>query len=208
MGTMKTMKRGDTEMTVSILGTLSCYMLISSFTPGPGNLLAMNTTTRFGWRKGKNLIFGICCGYLLVQIICTLALYSLNMVLSPVLSVLKYAGALYMVWLAVHIAVSRPETACSQKAPSFSVGFLLQLVNVKIYFYISTLLTAYLIPHIDSLPVLLLAGVGVTAIGSAASLTWAFLGVKLQAVYKKQFRIINGILALFLLYCAWGIVRG
>ena len=53
-----------------------------------------------------------------------------------------------------------------------------------------------------------LAGVGVTAIGSAASLTWAFLGVKLQAVYKKQFRIINGILALFLLYCAWGIVRG
>lgn len=163
-------------MTMSIFGTLSCYMIISSFTPGPGNILAMNTTTCFGWKKGKKLILGICCGYLLVQIICTLALYSLNMVLSPVLSVLKYAGAVYMVWLAIHIAVSRQEENNINETPGFLTGFLLQLVNVKIYFYISTLLTAYLIPYIKSLPLLILAGVGVTAVGSAASLTWAFLG--------------------------------
>ena len=94
-------------MTISVLGTLLCYMIISSFTPGPGNILAMNTTTRFGWEKGKKLILGICCGYLLVQMICTAILYSLNMVLSPVLSVLKYVGAIYMVWLAIHIAISR-----------------------------------------------------------------------------------------------------
>lgn len=194
-------------MSLSILGALSCYMIISSFTPGPGNILAMNTTTRFGWKKGKNLILGICCGYLLVQMICTLALYSLNAVLSSVLSVLKYVGALYMVWLAFHIAFSRPEKNSSDKLPSFSSGFLLQLVNVKIYFYISTLLTIYLIPYIKSLPLLILAGIGVTAVGSIASLTWAFLGVKLQNSYEKYFRFINAILALFLIYCAWGIIR-
>ena len=112
-------------MSISMLGTLSCYMVISSFTPGPGNILAMNTTTRFGWKKGKRLILGICCGYFLVQMICTLALYSLNMVLSPVLSILKYIGVAYMVWLAIYIAVSHPETSHSNKAPSFSTGFLL-----------------------------------------------------------------------------------
>lgn len=106
-------------MTISILGTLSCYMLISSFTPGPGNILAMNTTTRFGWKKGKNLIFGICCGYLLVQMICTVILYSLNMVLSPILSVLKYIGAIYMLWLAIHIAFSRQEESSTNEAPFF-----------------------------------------------------------------------------------------
>lgn len=194
-------------MTISILGTLSCYMIISSFTPGPGNILAMNTTTRFGWEKGKKLILGICCGYLLVQMICTVILYSLNMVLSPVLSVLKYVGAIYMVWLAIHIAISRQGEDNTNEAPSFLTGFLLQLVNVKIYFYISTLLTAYLIPYIKSLPALILAGVGVTIIGSGASLTWAFLGVKLQNIYSSHFRIINIILALFLLYCAWGIIK-
>ena len=194
-------------MTISILGTLSCYMMISSFTPGPGNILAMNTTTRFGWEKGKKLISGICCGYLLVQMICTAILYSLNMVLSPVLSVLKYVGAIYMVWLAIHIAISRQREDNTNETPGFLTGFLLQLVNVKIYFYISTLLTAYFIPYTKSLPALILAGVGVTIIGSAASLTWAFLGVKLQNIYNRHFRIINIILSLFLLYCAWGIIK-
>ena len=194
-------------MTVSMLGTLSCYMIVSSFTPGPGNILAMNTTSRFGWKKGKHLILGICCGYLSVQMLCTLALYSLNMILSPVLLVLKYAGAVYMVWLAVHIAINRPGKNNTDGAPSFLAGFLLQLVNVKIYFYISTLLTVYLIPYIRSLPQLILAGFGVTAVGSAASLAWAFLGLNLQSIYERHFRIVNMILALFLLYCAWGIVK-
>ena len=194
-------------MTTSIFGTLSCYMIISSFTPGPGNILAMNTTTCFGWKKGKKLILGICCGYLLVQMICMLALYSLNMVLSPALSVLKYAGAVYRVWLAIHIAVSRQKENNIDETPGFLTGFLLQLVNVKIYFYISTLLTAYLIPYIKSVPLLILAGVGVTAIGSVASLTWALLGMKLQNIYRRHFRAINGILSLFLLYCAWEIIK-
>ncbi len=194
-------------MPVTIFGAMSCYMLISSFTPGPGNILAMNTTARFGWKKGRNLILGICCGYFLVQMICTLALYSLNMILSPALDVLKYAGAFYMIWLAIHIAISRPEESSQNKSPSFTTGFFLQLVNVKIYFYITTLLTAYLIPYFRNLPLLILAGIGVTAVGSAASLTWAFLGIKLQTNYKKHFRVINLILALFLLYCAWEIAR-
>ena len=105
------------------------------------------------------------------------------------------------------IAISRQGEGNTNEAPSFLTGFLLQLVNVKIYFYISTLLTAYLIPYIKSLPALILAGVGVTIIGSAASLTWAFLGVKLQNIYSRHFRIINIILALFLLYCAWEIIK-
>ena len=83
------------------------YMIVSSFTPGPGNILSMNTTTRFGWEKGKKLICGICCGYLFVQMFCTIVLYNLNKVLSPALAILKYIGAFYMVYLAVHIALSK-----------------------------------------------------------------------------------------------------
>ncbi len=194
-------------MGISVLWTLFCYMIISSFTPGPGNILAMNTTTNYGWKKSKNLIFGICCGYLLVQFICTLVLYSLNMVLSPVLAVLKYVGAAYMVWLAFHIAFSKKSENDMNRTPGFLTGFMLQLVNIKIYFYITTLLTAYFIPYIPNLLLLILAGIGATGIGSAATFTWAFLGIKLQTIYNKYFRIINIILGVFLLYCAWEIVK-
>ncbi|WP_343084953.1 LysE family transporter [Blautia producta] len=194
-------------MTLSIFGTMLGFMTVSSFTPGPGNILAMNTTTRFGWKHGRNLLLGICCGYFIVQMLCTLALYGLNNVLAPTLSVLKYIGGVYMVWLAVHIIRSHPVPGIQEKKPTFRTGFLLQLVNVKIYFYITTLLTAYLIPNIENLALLLLTGLGVVVFGSTACLAWAFLGIYLQTVYLKNYKQINFILGIFLLYCAWSIIR-
>ena len=87
-------------------------------------------------------------------------------------------------------------------------GLLLQLVNVKIYFYISSLLSAYFIPNCDTVLELALAGAFAVSIGSIACLTWAFLGVKLQRIYLRYFKPVNVVLGLFLLYCALTIVKG
>lgn len=195
-------------MSISVFWTMLGYMLVCSFTPGPGNILALNTTTQFGWQKGKRLILGICAGYACVQFLCTLAVYGLNAFLTPVLAVLKYIGSIYMVWLAVHIFRSKPLKDKKAGQASFREGFSLQFVNVKIYFYIMTLLMVYLVPHISTLPSLLLAGMGVVSVGGTACLTWAFLGIKMQRIYEKHYKPINFILSLFLLYCAWDIVRG
>lgn len=184
------------------------YMVVCSFTPGPGNILALNTTTKFGWQKGKRLILGICAGYACVQVLCTLAVYGLNDFLTPLLAVLKYIGSIYMLWLAVHIFLSKPSSDNYNGKASFRDGFSLQFVNVKIYFYIMTLLTVYLVPNISTLPNLLLAGALVVAVGSLACLTWAFLGIKMQHVYTKYYKPINFILSLFLIYCTWDIIRG
>ena len=189
-------------MPASILGALVSYMLINSFTPGPGNILTLNTMTNYGWKKGKILFFGICAGYYCVQIICALAIYGLSIYLTPALSVLKYIGAVYLVWLAIHIVRSRPENEGESKTPSFWTGFLLQFVNVKIYFYGMTALSGYIVPYYYTLWALLEAAVVIATVGSLASLTWAFLGVKIQLVYGRHFRIINWLLGLFLIYCA------
>lgn len=195
-------------MSISVFGTMLGYMLVCSFTPGPGNILALNTTSQFGWHKGKRLIWGICAGYACVQFLCTLAIYGLNSFLTPVLSVLKYIGCIYMVWMSVQIFRSKPVKDKEDGQASFREGFFLQFVNVKIYFYITTLLMLYLVPNISTLPGLLLAGVGVVSIGGAACLAWAVLGIKMQRIYEKYYKRINFILSLFLLYCAWDIVRG
>lgn len=195
-------------MTFAEIATLFGYMAVCSFTPGPGNILALNTTTQYGWKNSRRLIFGICVGYGVVQAICSIALCQLNNVLSPALQVLKYIGGIYMVWLAIHMIRSRPQTEGNEKQPTFREGFLLQFVNVKIYFYIMTLLSVYFIPHLHSAAGLTAAGTVAVLIGSAASLVWAFLGMKLQTTYEKRYRIINIILGLFLIYCAWNIIRG
>jgi cysteine/O-acetylserine efflux protein len=193
-------------MTIATFTALIGYMLTSSFTPGPGNILALNTTSKFGWKRSKHMILGICFGYAFVQFLCTIALYQLNSILSPLLAILKYIGCIYMIWLAYQIYRSKPDSDVISKEPSFREGFLLQLVNVKIYFYITTLITAYFIPNISSLLGLFLAGAGAVSIGSIAALTWSILGITLQSFYRKHYKWINLILAIFLLYCAWNII--
>ena len=110
------------------------YMLISSFTPGPGNILALNTMVNYGWKKGRRLVLGIGIGYLVVQYICTLAVYFLSTYLNNAMVYIKYLGAVYLIWLALHIALSKKYEQNNKKEASFTVGFFMQLVNVKIYF--------------------------------------------------------------------------
>ena len=132
-------------MTAAAFTSLLGYMLICSFTPGPGNILALNTTSNYGWHKSHSLILGICLGYTIVQAICTVALYKLNRIFTPALSVIRFAGGIYMIWLALHIFLSKPAESNEKRPPSLLGGLLLQLVNVKIYFYITTLLSVYLL---------------------------------------------------------------
>ena len=43
-------------MTSATFTSLLGYMLVCSFTPGPGNILALNTTSTYGWKRSRSLI--------------------------------------------------------------------------------------------------------------------------------------------------------
>jgi len=190
-------------MPASALTALIAYMLINSFTPGPGNILTLTTMTTYGWNKGKTLFLGIICGYYCVQAICAAAIFGLSHYMSPMLTVLKYLGGMYLLWLSVHIARSRPDEGSDAKKPLFWTGFLLQFVNVKIYFYGMTCLTGYIVPYYDSFAALFGVEMIIATVGSLASLSWAWFGVRIQKIYKRYYKPFNIILAVFLLYCAW-----
>ena len=49
---------------------------------------------------------GIFAGYFFVQTLCAIFIFGLENLINPVMFVLKYAGALYIVWLAYQIAIS------------------------------------------------------------------------------------------------------
>ncbi|WP_077611447.1 LysE family transporter [Clostridium sp. Marseille-P2415] len=190
-------------MPVSTLTALIAYMLINSFTPGPGNILTLTTITAYGWKRGKMLFFGIVCGYYCVQAICAAAIFGLSHYLSPILTIMKYFGAVYLLWLSIHIVRSRPDESGKAKEPLFCTGFLLQFVNVKIYFYGMTCLTGYVVPYYNSFAALLGTEMIIASVGSLASLLWAWFGMKIQ---KKYYKSINIIFAVFLIYCAWTMV--
>ena len=183
------------------------YCPTLTFTPGPGNILALNTVTNYGWKKGKPLFFGIFTGYYVVQIICAVFVYGVGTFLPDALQVMKYIGAAYILWLAIHIAISKPEVSEEQGSASFIKGFLLQFVNVKIYMFGITALTGFITPYSKAMWTLIGFELLIATIGTIATSTWIGAGILIQNFYIKHYRIINIILALTLLECIWSILR-
>lgn len=153
------------------------------------------------------LFGGIFAGYYVVQMICAIFVFGVSTFLPDVLGIMKYIGAAYILWLAVHIAMSRPDADSAEKSASFLKGFLLQFVNVKIYLFGITALTGYITDFSASLWVLLLFEFVIATIGTVATLTWIGMGVLIQKVYQRHYRVINVILALTLLECVYSMLK-
>ena len=190
-----------------VIGNFFIYSVINAFTPGPGTILALDTVTNYGYKKGRPHFGGIFAGYYVVQMICAIFVFGVSTFLPDVLGIMKYIGAAYILWLAVHIAMSRPDTDSVEKSASFLKGFLLQFVNVKIYLFGITALTGYITDFSASLWVLILFEFIITTIGTVATLTWVGMGVLIQKVYQRHYRVINVILALTLLECVYSMLK-
>lgn len=188
-------------MQVSFFTVLSYlpYALVTASTPGPNNILALYVVSRDGWRRGRHALLGICAGFSCIMLLFALLCYQLDRYLPALAGVLKYVGAAYIFWLAIHIARSSPEE--SQVATvSFWKGFLLQFVNVKVILYAVTVYTAYVLPKVSGLPELLFHVVSLILIGIAGFALWGVAGSLLQRFLLAHPRLFNytmgGILAL------------
>ena len=194
-------------MPMVVLNNFLIYCIVNAFTPGPGNILALNTVKNYGYKKEKPLFLGIFAGYYVVQLLCAIFVYGVNTLLPNVMGVMKYIGAAYILWLAIHIAISKPSSENTEQSASFLKGFMLQFVNVKIYMFGVTALTGYVVSYMTSFPALLFFELVIATIGTIATCTWIGLGVLIQKFYLRHFRVLYIILALTLLECIWGMIR-
>lgn len=181
------------------------YAIINAFTPGPGNILALNTMSNYGWKNGKSTLVGIFVGYYCVQVLCAVLTFGLSQFLNSLIFGLKYVGAVYIAGLAIYIFRSKPEEGVNKEGGSSFVGFTLQLVNVKIYLFGITALTGYVLPYYTSFVMLIFFCMLIATIGSIATASWAVFGAIFQSVYIRYFKVINIILALILLECAYSL---
>lgn len=120
---------------------------------------------------------------------------------------MKYIGAIYILWLAIHIALSKAGTENAGKSASFMKGFMLQFINIKIYMFGITAMTGYVIAYSKSFIMLFVFGVIIATIGTIATITWIGMGIIIQKVYLRHYRIINIVLAIILLESAYSMVK-
>lgn len=143
-------------MTVESIATLFVAMLISAAVPGPGVFTCIARAIASGFQSTLYIIAGIVLGNAAFLIVVILGLAAAASALGNLFIVVKYLGALYLIWLGLRLwmAEVNPDDIDSQAASSSAAsGFLTGLVvpfsnSAVIFFYVSLLPTFIDVSHL------------------------------------------------------------
>lgn len=174
------------------------FIIIMSITPGPNTIMAMVSGQTRGLRRSLRLNLGMAAGMGAIGIVAGLFADWLQHTPTFINS-MKVVGSAYLLYLAYHVAISRPATD-GAASDSFMTGLLLQLTNIKVYLYFITGLGAFTLPGLlSALPV---RWALMVVIGSLGTFLWTGGGQLINRFYHRHFRAINSAVALLLLFSA------
>jgi len=185
-----------------LLLPLCTFATITTITPGPNNTMMLASGLNYGFTRSLPHLFGICCGFAFMIFATGLGLHAVFDQVPMLQVILKYAGALYLLWLAWKLAHAAPmsaEQAAVSKPMSFFGAAAFQWINPKCWVMAVGALTTYLPPGFKALDVAVLASVfglvGIFCVGS-----WALFGMAMRRVLQdaRSVRIFNLVMALLL----------
>lgn len=124
-----------------------------SLTPGPNGLLAMTHGALYGHRRALWTVTGGVIGFTLLMALSMFGIDSLLKASANALTVLKWLGGAYLIWLGIQLwrapppNLDRLDDAQSKPASSmFSQGLFAALSNPKVILFFGAFLPQFLDP--------------------------------------------------------------
>lgn len=176
------------------------FAVTMTVTPGPNNLLLTATGARFGFRACLPLITGIVLGLISQLLLIFAGLGTLFIRFPGLQNMLKWAGSVYILYLAFRIAFSTGKKETSghlDHAPGLLQGLAFQYLNPKAYIMTLTAISVYSLPdekYLGSALFIILCFFIITPFSISL---WAGFGSLLnqwmtQERYRKFFRFTLG----------------
>lgn len=179
------------------------YVVMTTFTPGPNNLMAMSNGLHTGFRRTIKFLIGVFAGFIVVMSICAFANFAFMKFVPTLHGWLSLFGAGYMIYLAIHIMRSKSHAEEENIGlNTFKAGLSMQLINPKLILYGLTVFSNFIIPIYQSIPVLMLFVLFLAIVGLIATSSWAYFGVVFRTFFAKYERFINIAMGLLLIYTA------
>lgn len=178
------------------------YVVVTTFTPGPNNIMAMSNASRFGLRRSMRFTVGVCAGFFVIvglAIAFTIALYEAIPAIKPVMTVI---GATYILWLAYKTVTTSPHDPHAAGQSTFLSGMLLQFVNPKAILYGITAASTFIVPYYHSVPVLVGFAAALALASLAATSLWALSGSVFERFMANNHRAVGYVMGTLLVYCA------
>lgn len=188
---------------------LISFAFVASVTPGPNNLMLLASGVNFGWKRTLPHMFGIGIGFTLMVALVGFGLGEVFKRVPVLYTLLKYAGAAYMLYLAYKIARSGPvgEGEAQGKPLNFWQAAAFQWINPKAWVMAVYAISSYTSPQ-NYLSSVLFVALTFGIINLPSISLWAFFGVAMQRFLSnpKIIRIFNLTMALLLAASIWPII--
>ncbi|TGV13223.1 LysE family translocator [Mesorhizobium sp. M8A.F.Ca.ET.173.01.1.1] len=188
-------------MSLDAFLALLVYALVTSITPGPNNLMLLASGVNFGIARTVPHMLGISIGFLVLLLAVGFGLGAVLTAFPALHAGLKIAGAVYLLYLAWKIAMSRSLSGKGEtnaRPMRFVDAAAFQWVNPKAWVMAITAMAVYTNPERPFLSVILI-GVAFTVVNLPSVSVWAGFGTALRgflsdAVRLKWFNIAMGVL--------------
>ncbi|MDM9560393.1 MULTISPECIES: LysE family translocator [Bordetella] len=179
----------DGQMWV-LLGPLALFALVSSITPGPNNIMLASSGLTFGFRRTIPHMLGVNLGFTLMLVLVGVGLGAAFEQFPWLYTVLKYAGALYLLYLAWKIALAGPLESGAQRGQPFTFlqAALFQWVNPKAWVMAVGVIATYT-PQAGFYFNLMLAALVCCLVNLPSIGIWAAFGAALQHVLHRPMAI-------------------
>jgi cysteine/O-acetylserine efflux protein len=180
------------------------YVLVTTFTPGPNNMMAMSNGLHDGFRRTLRFLIGVLIGFLAVISLCAYLNFTLVSFLPAARFWLNLLGTGYMIYLGIHIALAKSAEQGEIERPlnTFKAGVLMQFLNLKLILYGVTVFSNFIIPFHQDVPTLSLYSFILAIVGFVATSCWAAFGVVFRKFFSNYSKVINILLGLLLIYSA------
>lgn len=194
-------------MSQSLFYALLIFMVVMYFTPGPNNIMLLSSGLTYGFRRTIPHIVGIVLGFAFMVAAVGLGLGTVFLAYPILQTMLKYAGAAYLIYLAAVIAMSGAVKPGEEKARgpmTFWGAAMFQWVNAKGWVIVIGTITAY--AAIAQFPFNIAIQTVISLIvGTVSTVAWALFGTALRPVLTSErlvraFNILMAILLLASLY--------
>jgi threonine/homoserine/homoserine lactone efflux protein len=189
-------------MSQPLLLAFIVFAIVMFFTPGPNNIMVLSSGLTYGFRRTLPHIAGIVIGFAFMVAAVGLGFGTIFIAYPVLQTILKYAGAAYLIYLAIAIAFSGPPQAgeAGRRPMTFWGAAVFQWVNVKGWVIVIGTITAYAAIARFPLNVAIQSGLCLP-IGVVSTATWTLFGSALRPLLKSEraVRTFNVLMALLLL---------
>lgn len=196
-------------MSSELLWALLLFVVVTLFTPGPNNTMLMTTGLNFGFRRGLPHLWGVALGFAVMVLAVGLGLGALFQAYPAAYTVLKYAGAAYLLYLAWQIATAGEfkEGAARGRPIAFLEAAAFQWLNPKGWVMAVGAVSTYAAVAAFPFNILLMAGL-FGSLGILSSATWLGFGTGLKRLLTTPatVRAVNIAMALLLVASLWPIL--